>query len=278
MIRVSVVATGIDQAMAQRAGGARRRRRGSPSWRSGSAADNQRRSTGNVVEPLRDAGAALAQAPRACPEAGTGAFCNADAPSIAIGLGQGFDRGGDCRMPATTSTSVRSRPSLRSLSTRPRAGPDTAGARPAAFIPPPAERLPQRAPRMPRIDELPVPAQNEIRARRGELPQDDHPGEAPHVAVAAPGLGRARPPRTGRRSRCRRRDGAGQRSNVARTLDRPADAASAEPGDRVRKPVSEYARRPAPQGLDQHGRQSPVHNPGEEDQLDIPAFLRRQAN
>ncbi|HEY3792707.1 MAG TPA: hypothetical protein VGM09_12810, partial [Bradyrhizobium sp.] len=64
------------------------------------------------------------------------------------------------------------------------------------------------------------------------------------------------------------------------------------------EPVSEYAKRPAPQGtsqgmshgtsqgmshgapqgLDQHGRQTPVHNPSEEDQLDIPAFLRRQAN
>jgi cell division protein FtsZ len=44
------------------------------------------------------------------------------------------------------------------------------------------------------------------------------------------------------------------------------------------EPVSEYAKRQAPQGLDQHGRQAPVHNRGEEDQLDIPAFLRRQAN
>jgi cell division protein FtsZ len=33
-----------------------------------------------------------------------------------------------------------------------------------------------------------------------------------------------------------------------------------------------------PHGLDQHGRQAPVHNHSEEDQLDIPAFLRRQAN
>ena len=43
-------------------------------------------------------------------------------------------------------------------------------------------------------------------------------------------------------------------------------------------PVSDYAKRAAPQGLDQHGRQAPVHNRSEEDQLDIPAFLRRQAN
>jgi cell division protein FtsZ len=43
-------------------------------------------------------------------------------------------------------------------------------------------------------------------------------------------------------------------------------------------PISEYAKRPMPQGLDHHGRQAPVHNHSEEDQLDIPAFLRRQAN
>jgi cell division protein FtsZ len=44
------------------------------------------------------------------------------------------------------------------------------------------------------------------------------------------------------------------------------------------EPVSEYAKRPGPQGLDHHGRQSAVHNSAEQDQLDIPAFLRRQAN
>ena len=46
---------------------------------------------------------------------------------------------------------------------------------PAAFIPPEPERLPPRPPRMPRLDELPVPAQNEIRARRGEVREDEHP-------------------------------------------------------------------------------------------------------
>ena len=44
---------------------------------------------------------------------------------------------------------------------------------PAAYIPPAPERY-ARTPRMPRVDELPLPAQNEIRAQRGEL-TDDHP-------------------------------------------------------------------------------------------------------
>ncbi|WP_265442301.1 hypothetical protein [Bradyrhizobium sp. SEMIA] len=44
------------------------------------------------------------------------------------------------------------------------------------------------------------------------------------------------------------------------------------------EPVSEYARRPAPQGLDMHGRPAPVAPaPQGDDHLDIPAFLRRQA-
>ena len=51
---------------------------------------------------------------------------------------------------------------------------------------------------------------------------------------------------------------------------------------RMPDPVSEYAKRPpapAPQGLDMHGRPSlPVHKPVDDDQLEIPAFLRRQAN
>ena len=45
------------------------------------------------------------------------------------------------------------------------------------------------------------------------------------------------------------------------------------------EPVSEYARRSAPQGLDTHGRPAPVAPaPQGDDHLDIPAFLRRQAN
>jgi cell division protein FtsZ len=44
------------------------------------------------------------------------------------------------------------------------------------------------------------------------------------------------------------------------------------------EPVSEYAKRPSHQGLDSLTRPAPAQPPVEEDQLDIPAFLRRQAN
>jgi cell division protein FtsZ len=42
--------------------------------------------------------------------------------------------------------------------------------------------------------------------------------------------------------------------------------------------VSEYAKRPVHPALDLHGHQTPGHNSIEEDQLEIPPFLRRQAN
>ena len=145
---------------------------------------------------------------------------------------------------------------------------------PAAYIPPAPERY-TRSPRMPRIDELPLPAQNEIRAQRGEL-GDDHPEKRRMTLMqrlASVGIGRrteAEPPAPPPPPR------------AARPIpqnERPAQRPTArQPEGRPAEPVSEYARRSAPQGLDAHGRTAPVHNSAEEDQLDIPAFLRRQAN
>jgi cell division protein FtsZ len=145
---------------------------------------------------------------------------------------------------------------------------------PATYIPPAPERY-ARTQRMPRIDELPLPAQNEIRAQRGEL-DDDHPEKRRMTLMqrlASVGLGRrtegeapamAPVPRPAR---------------PAPQFERPQPRPTARhPEGRPNDPVSEYARRTAPQGLDPHGRSAPVHNSGEEDQLDIPAFLRRQAN
>jgi cell division protein FtsZ len=143
---------------------------------------------------------------------------------------------------------------------------------PATFIPPAPERT-MRAPRMPRIDELPLPGQNEIRAQRGEM-AEEHPEKrrmSLMQRLAAVGLGRkpeeAEAPPAPRTAR------------AMPQFERPAPRPTArQPEGRPADPVSEYARRAAPQGLDTHGRPTTVHNSADEDQLDIPAFLRRQAN
>ena len=144
---------------------------------------------------------------------------------------------------------------------------------PKAFIPPPPERIaaPAYPPRMPRIDELPMPAQNEIRAQRGEMPEN-HP-EKQRLSLmqrlASVGLGRRdenEPPQAPRTAQ------------AMPPVERPPQRPTARQPEGRPAPVSEYARRAAPQGLDPHGRSAPVHNSAEDDQLDIPAFLRRQAN
>jgi cell division protein FtsZ len=143
---------------------------------------------------------------------------------------------------------------------------------PKTFIPPAPERTVARAPRMPRIDELPLPAQNEIKAQRGEL-SDDHPEKrrmSLMQRLASVGLGR--------RAEHTETPVAPRTAQAMPQFERPVRPTARQPEGRPDDPVSEYARRAAPQGLDPHGRPVPVHNSAEEDQLDIPAFLRRQAN
>ncbi len=153
------------------------------------------------------------------------------------------------------------------------------------FIPPQAERAPVR-PRMPRIEDLPIPAQNEIRAKRAAAAEEaDKPRMSLLQRIASVGLGRRDEPAPAQAPT--------QRPQPPRPPVRPPQgerlppypAARAQesrgPEARAQDPVSEYARRaprPAPQGLDSHGRTAPAAAPLDDDQLEIPAFLRRQAN
>jgi cell division protein FtsZ len=146
----------------------------------------------------------------------------------------------------------------------------------AAFIPPKAERaMTQR--RMPRPEDLPLPAQAELRVHRdGGKATDEHPQKqrlSLLQRLASVGLGR-------------REEGAeapeprpAPRPVQQRPAERPQPARASEA--RLPEQVADYARRPArpaPQGLDQHGRAAPISATSEDDQLEIPAFLRRQAN
>lgn len=144
---------------------------------------------------------------------------------------------------------------------------------PETFIPPQAERAPARAPRMPRLDELPMPAQAELRQARGEVEEETPQKTRLSLLqrLANVGLGR--------------RDEETEAPIAARTAGPAMPALPERKAQRTvqqqiaaSEPVSEYARRPAPQGLDAHGRPAPVAPaPQGDDHLDIPAFLRRQA-
>ncbi len=272
VIRVSVVATGIDQASLSRtiSGPEARIAELTQKLRADQIrAEQQRPAPGAEQKDARLASSPVAGAAQQTAQAIESAAKAAVARAV---------------LPLVEDVTVRPIPPKPSLFPEP--SPTTVEpAAPRAFIPPAPERLPNRPRRMPEFDELPRPAQAELRAQRGE-PSETEPTEKRKGGLlrrlAAVGLGR--------------RDEEGETERAAsnmrpvRPLARPAERAPAGTGAPAPiapprpsipaatngAPVSEYAKRPAHHPLDPLGRQAPAHI--EEDQLDIPAFLRRQAN
>jgi cell division protein FtsZ len=150
---------------------------------------------------------------------------------------------------------------------------------PETFIPQPADRSVARSPRMPKFEDLPMPAQNEIRQAQGRSEsEEEHPQKSRLSLLqrlANVGLGRRdednEPPIAARAS--------GPAMPQMPPIPERKAKRTVQEQIAANEPVSEYARRPAPQGLDTHGRPAPVAPaPQGDDHLDIPAFLRRQAN
>jgi cell division protein FtsZ len=283
MIRVSVVATGIDHA-----GEVKAHRPASTSTTVPTStpesrlaeltqklrADQQRladrieRSRGDQTAAAQPAAASLSSAAHA-----QDAIEHAARAAVAAAV-----------LPMTTDdVTIRPMQPKPSLFPEPASEPQAAFEPPApsAFIPPVPERTANRGQRMPRIEELPVPAQNELRAMRGEgnpaePPEKRRMGLLQRLASVGLGNGRREDEAPEAEQPAHPRMGPIPQPPARPMQPRPAAARQAEP-IRSAEPVSEYARRPAHQGLDPLGRQAPVHNSQEEDQLDIPAFLRRQA-
>ena len=139
------------------------------------------------------------------------------------------------------------------------------------FIPPAPDRGVVRQQRMPQIEDLPRPARAQMQ------PPSAQPGIAPaHAAetkrmtllqrLASVGLGRKE---EGDAPEQRRQEPASLPQTVAPS---PIHA------EYAKRPAGHAAYRPAQGALDQHGRPAPSNRSSEDDQLEIPAFLRRQAN
>ncbi len=261
IIRVSVVATGIDQAVAQRTtpAAAEARIAELATWLK---AENQRTAE-RVERPEPAHPAPVPQQVRASMPAVAPASVNASIESAARAA------------IASAIEDVSIRPITRNPTLFGHPGPSgEAIPETKEFIPPVPDRLPPRGPRMPRIDELPVPAQNEILAKRGELAQEEHPGRRRSLLerLASVGLGR----------REQAKDDEAPLPRMPQDVPQAAERLPGRPMPRLAEPrpepVSEYAKRAAPQGLDQHGRQASVHNQDVQDELEIPAFLRRQSH
>jgi cell division protein FtsZ len=285
VIRVSVVATGIEQAQIARhaatpavtttsavAPG------GSPDNRLADLtarlrADNQRlaeRAAKLEAQPQ------VSAAPAAAPQRASNNVERAALAAIAAAVAPEASPAAPASYGDVTVRPIAQKPSLFPDHETTRAEPREPTT-PETFIPQAAERAPARAPRMPKFEELPMPAQAEIRQARGEA-DDDHPQRSRMSLLqrlANVGLGRrdeeTEPPIAARAS------GPAMPSMPPLPERKPKRTVSEQIA--AHDPVSEYARRPAPQGLDTHGRPAPVAAPPQgDDHLDIPAFLRRQSN
>ncbi len=286
IIRVSVVATGIEQALIARNGAAppavvTNAAAASPDSRLADLTARLRADNQRLAERAQkvDAPAPVQQAApaAAAPQRTSSSIERAALAAIAAAVAPEAPAAQAPLQPASYGDVT-----VRPIAQKPTLFPDHDALRieaeepvmPETFIPQAAERPPVRTPRMPKFEDLPMPAQAEIRQARGEA-EEEHPQKTRLSLLqrlANVGLGRrdeeTEPPIAARAS------GPAMAPLPERKPQR--SVAQQMAGN---EPVSEYARRPAPQGLDVHGRPAPVAPaPQGDDHLDIPAFLRRQAN
>ncbi len=144
----------------------------------------------------------------------------------------------------------------------------------APYIPPAPEQ-PMRPARMPQIEDFPRPAQEQLRQARGEAAASDARRKSIFERLASFGASR--------------QEEALQHAQAQQPGRGQAATGYGRVSEQQPSPAHiEYAKRPsanalppaAPQqaGLDQHGRRAPMPRGGEDEHLEIPAFLRRQAN
>jgi cell division protein FtsZ len=264
IIRVSVVATGIDQAVSEEAQPAEERM----------AELTRRLKTVSQPQPAAQA-AAAAQA--ATPVAGVEAMEEElGIPQLRASASQPQMRR-DGADPSVRIGPFRPDPSLikgrepeDDLDLARQVEPDTR--QPQPFIPAAAERPASVQARMPRVEDFPAIAQRQLRESAPQTRAETHEDERPRGLLARLTHGLAR-----------REDEAD--ANQAHDECQPPVRQSPQP---VPQPSSEFAKRPQPRrmgeasgaagGLDRQGRlpaAEPVHD---DDELEIPAFLRRQSN
>ncbi|MFH1341380.1 MAG: cell division protein FtsZ [Pseudomonadota bacterium] len=291
VIRVSVVATGIEQALISRnaatpaaaatTAAAPAAPSSAPDTRLADLTARLRADNARIAERNQKLEAASApQTAPAAPQRGSSSVERAALAAIAAAVAPEAPQQAAPLQPASYGDVT-----VRPIAQKPSLFPDHEVARaetpepapPETFIPQAAERPPVRAPRMPKFEDLPMPAQAEIRQARGES-EEEHPQKTRISLLqrlANVGLGRrdeeTEPPIAARAS------GPSMPSMPPLPERKPQRTVAQQIA--AHEPVSEYARRPAPQGLDVHGRPAPVAaTPQGDDHLDIPAFLRRQSN
>jgi cell division protein FtsZ len=265
MMRVSVVATGIDSALMQQA---------TPSQndlRLAEMTQRLRQQSAAIAERVRQPEAPPAAPPSPAPAAAPMA-AEPQAGVLAASASKPEPQVSGPQPILSEANDV----TLRPMTPKPTLFVETAhdernqpsadqAAEPQSFIPPAPERAVVRTPRMPRVEDLPAPAQAQIAA--AQSPQGlDRKKMTLLQRLAAVGLGR-------------REDEVEEVTQAAEPRFVPAQRPpnAPEPARRPPAPSAGPGYRPAQGQLDAQGR-PPAQRAFEDDQLEIPAFLRRHTN
>ena len=288
VIRVSVVATGIEQERAQEqvapptagmaeldapAEDGRRRRR--PCAAAHAAASSRRRSRARGIPAYALEG--LEQELAAPSRSGAAARRPRPAragPPAAQRAAAGDPGRADRTVP---SRSVAGRPARRCRGRPARAARRRA---PEHFIPPAAERPDAMQPRMPRVEDFPPVAQRQLRAQQSPgRAADEERRPRGLLARLASGLTRRDEDESSRAARSR----SGAQHDAEPRVVAAQRRLTAAPAP---TPASEFAKQPQPRRmgeaqaatgtLDPRGR--PIPADSRDDHLEIPAFLRRQSS
>ena len=150
------------------------------------------------------------------------------------------------------------------------------------YIPPAPEAPSLRSQRMPQIEDLPVPVQNQIRQQYAAGDGADIKRRTLLERLAAFGMSRDEAPGLPERQPAPALGYQTQQPSYPASQARPAAPAPAHADYAAKRSLPSSAQhmppRPAQQPLDQHGRIAAPVRQSEDDQLEIPAFLRRQTN
>ena len=147
------------------------------------------------------------------------------------------------------------------------------------FIPP----APEAPSRIPRVEDFPPVAQRQIEARQAPARSEHHEDRGPMSLLrrlASVGLGRREEAPAPQRT-----EAPPLQRPIARPAQQPQQQRATPPQPRAAQPASrpqakqeQPLYRPQQGDLDQHGRAIPNQSRSQDDELEIPAFLRRQAN
>ncbi len=141
----------------------------------------------------------------------------------------------------------------------------------SSFVPQPPASVKRSVRRMPSVSDLPAVAQKEIQAKTGQSPEVGLAAQKRKIGFFERLTGGARSEKHSENNDLKKKE-----PNLEAVLERPAGPPRSKPNVASDNAKAEELRKASPRA-DQR-RPTTGHKPVDDDELEIPAFLRRQAN